>query len=110
MINEGEQFVARDAIRPRRPIAPTIRRLDGRLEFLTSQRRLIRALMLQVIKELQEHDPGEQRQSIKVAVQPLVLAHDVARGLEKGTEGLGGGGGGGERHGAGRKREMTNDE
>ena len=59
--------------------------------FLPGERRLLLALLLQVVEELQEHDPGEQRQAVEVAVQPLVLAHDVARGLEEAAERLGGG-------------------
>ena len=41
------------------------------------------ALLFQVVEEFEEHDPGEKRQTVEVAIQPLVLAHDVARGLEK---------------------------
>ena len=47
--------------------------------------------LLHVVEELQEHDPGEHRQAVEVAVQPLVLAHDVARGLDQAAELLGGG-------------------
>jgi len=32
------------------------------------------------------------RQAVEVAIEPLVLAHDVARGFQERTEGLGGGG------------------
>jgi hypothetical protein len=48
-------------------------------------------LKFQVIQELQKHDPSEQWQAIQIAIQPLVLPHDVARGFEQGAEGLGGG-------------------
>ena len=57
------------------------------LELLPAELRFLLALQLQVIEELQEHDPGEQRQPVEVAVQPLVLAHDVAGGLEEAAEG-----------------------
>ena len=52
--------------------------------FLPASFALLLALLLQVVEELQEHDPGEHRQPVEVAVEPLVLAHDVARGLERG--------------------------
>ena len=48
--------------------------------------------LFHVVEELEEHDPGEHRQAIEVAVEALVLAHDVARGLEQAAEGLGSGG------------------
>jgi hypothetical protein len=37
---------------------------------------------------VEENDPEEHRQPIKVAVQPLVLADDVARGFDEASEGL----------------------
>ena len=37
--------------------------------------------LLHVVEELEEHDPGEHRQPVEVAVEPLVLAHDVAADL-----------------------------
>ena len=85
-----------------RPIAPAIRRFDGCLKSVaplsasTGERarvrcrfqrcrelRLLRALKLQIIEELEEHDPSEHRQPVEVAIQPLVLAHDVARGFQE---------------------------
>ena len=83
VVDEGEQFVAGDAIGLGRPIAPAIRRFDGGLELFRGELGLALALKFQVIEEFQEHDPGEHRQPVKVAIQPLVLAHDVARGLDK---------------------------
>ena len=78
-----------------RPVAPAVGRLDGRAEascprsFASSSRDL-----LHVVQELQEHDPGEHRQAVEVAVEALVLAHDVAAGLDEAAELLGGGLGG----------------
>jgi len=46
--------------------------------------------VLQVVEELEEHDPRQHRQPIEVAVQTLVLAHDVARRLDEAAELLGG--------------------
>ena len=56
---------------------------------------------LQVIEELEEHDPGQHRQPIKVAIQPLVLPHDLARGLDDGIKALGRGLGSSGLRGAG---------
>ena len=105
----GEQARARVAVRPHasswlmkaissspvmpcgvgRPIAPAVGRLDGRLgTSCLASVGLLLALQLQVVEELQEHDPGEHRQPVEVAVQPLVLAHDVARGLDEAAKRL----------------------
>ena len=62
------------------------------LNFLPASVASSSRCMLQVVEELEEHDPGEQRQPVEIAIEPLVLAHDVARGLEQTAEGLGGGG------------------
>jgi hypothetical protein len=83
LVDEGQQFVPGDAVGLSGPIAPAVGRLDGGLELLSSKLRLALALKLQVIEELQEHDPGEHRQAVEVAIQPLVPAHYVASGFEK---------------------------
>ena len=49
----------------------------------------LRAL-LQVVEELQEHDPREHRQPVEIAIEPLVLAHDVAARLHDRGKPLGG--------------------
>lgn len=81
IVNEGEQFVAGNAIGLRRPIAPAVRRFDGGLELFPGELGLALALNFQVVQKFQEHDPGEHRQPVKVAIEPLVFAHDVARGF-----------------------------
>jgi hypothetical protein len=83
VVDKGQKFIARDALRICRPIAPAIRRFDGRLELLPRELRLLRALQLQIIKEFEEHNPREHRQPVQVAIQPLVLAHDVACGFQE---------------------------
>ena len=45
--------------------------------------------LLQVVEKLQEHDPGEHRQPVQVAVEAPVLPHDVAGGLDEAAELLG---------------------
>ena len=76
VVDERDQLVAGDAVLLRRPIAPAVRRLDGGAEVSPLSVRLLLAQLLQVVEELEEHDPGEHRQAVEVAVQPLVLAHD----------------------------------
>lgn len=56
---EGEKLVAGDAAGLGGPIAPAVRWFDGGIEFLAGQRGLLFVLKFQVIKEFQEHDPGE---------------------------------------------------
>ena len=90
--NEERQEVGTgDAIGIRRPIAPAIRGLDDRAIVLA--RKFCASLLdpLHVVEELQEHYPGEHRQPIKVAVQPLVLPHDLTGGLDDAVETLGSG-------------------
>ena len=91
VVDESEQFVTGDAVGLSRPIAPAVRRLDGGLELFPGELGLALALNFQVVQKFQEHDPSEHRQPVKVAIQPLVFAHDVARGFQECAEGLGGG-------------------
>jgi hypothetical protein len=53
---------------------------------------LVLALNFEIVEKFLEHDPGEHREAVEVAVETLVFAHDVARGLQEGAEALGGGG------------------
>ena len=92
LIDEGEEFIAGDAVRLGRPIAPAVGRFDGGLELFRGELRLALTLKFQVIEELQEHDPSKHRQTVEVAIEPLVLAHDVARGFQERSGGLSGGG------------------
>ncbi len=47
--------------------------------------------LLHVVEEFKKHNPGEHRQTVEIAVEPFVLAHDVAAGLNDGRKPLGGG-------------------
>lgn len=91
LVDERNHLVPRDPIRCRRPIPPPIRPLDRRMKLLPRQLRLPLPLDLQIIQKLQEHDPRQHRQAIEVAVETLVLAHDVARRFQERAEGLRGG-------------------
>ena len=98
-VDKGEQVRPSDSVALRGPIAPAVGRLDRGVEGLTRQRRLVLVHPLQVVEELQKHDPGEHGQPVQVAVQPLVLTHDLPRRLDDAVEALGCGlrGGGGLR-------------
>ncbi len=85
LVDESQQLVAGDALRVGGPVAPAVGWLDGRPELLAGECRLLFPLDFQVIQEFQEHDPGQQRQPVEVAVQPLVLAHDVVALTSKGS-------------------------
>lgn len=82
LIDERDQLVASDAVFLRGPILPAVRRLERGLELLAGELHFLLAYRLHVVEELEEHHPGQHGDAIEVAVEPLVLAHDVARGLE----------------------------
>jgi len=84
IVDEGLQLVAGHAWIGGGPIAPTVRRLDDRGVGQRIEHRFFFAAAFEIIEEFEEHDPGEHRQAVKVAVQPFVLAHDVPRGLDDG--------------------------
>src|SRR5262245_58416382 len=75
LIDETDKFIAGDALGVGGPVAPAVRRIDGRAEPLPSKLRLLLALQLKVVEKLQEHDPGEEWQAIKIAIQAFVLSH-----------------------------------
>ena len=89
LLTKADQFVAGDAVCLRRPVAPAVRRLERGPKRLAGQLALPARDLLHVVQELQEHDPGEHRQAVEVAVEPLVLAHDVAGGLDDGGQAAG---------------------
>jgi hypothetical protein len=88
LVDVGEQFVARDAVGLRCPVAPAVGRFDCCAERLAGHGGFVLALALQIVEEFQEHDPGQHRQAVKVAVEPLVLAHDIARRLQQAAKRL----------------------
>ena len=93
VVDEADEVLAGDAVGLGGPIAPAIGRLDGGLELIAGELGCGLALDFEIVEELEEHDPGQHRQAVEVAVEALVLAHDVARGFEERAEGLRGGGG-----------------
>lgn len=89
--DELQQFVAGDALGFCSPVPPAVRRVDDSAVFLPRQFRLLLRADFHVVEELQEHDPGEERKAVEIAIKPFVLAHDLARGLDDRAEALGGG-------------------
>ena len=73
LTNEGKQFVTGNAVLARRPVAPAVRRFDDGLVGLAVEFGLLFVDGFQVVEELEEHHPGEQRQAIHVTIQPLSL-------------------------------------
>ena len=61
------------------------------LEFFPASLASSRSDALHVVEKLQEHDPSEHRQAVEVAIEPLVLAHDVAAGFNNRGKLLGAG-------------------
>ena len=91
LANESQQFVAGDAIVARSPVTPAERRFDDGLVALAVELGLFFVDGLEVVEELEEHYPGEQRQPIHVTIEPLVLAQDLARRADERREVFSGG-------------------
>ncbi len=70
------------------PVTPSVGSLYRRSKPLARKLGFVFALAFKIVKELQKHDPSEHRQSIEIAIQPLVFAHDVTRGLQEAAERL----------------------
>ncbi|MNY36979.1 hypothetical protein D3C86_1715070 [compost metagenome] len=64
------------------PVSPAVGRLDRGLEINTFELGILLTNPLHVIQELQEHDPGELRETIDLTAQALVRAHLVPTELE----------------------------
>src|SRR5215467_14304801 len=60
--------------------------VNGRTYTATSRMAPANDIARQLV--LQEHDPGKQWQPVEISVEPLVLAHDIARGLQQTPERL----------------------
>jgi hypothetical protein len=91
LVDEGQQFVAGDAILAGGPVAPAVRRFDDGLVALAVEFGFFLVDGFEVVEELEEHHPGEQWQAVHVAIEALVLAQDLARGADQGREIVAGG-------------------
>src|SRR5208283_2724026 len=77
LIDEGYELRAGDPFVLCCPITPAIRRLDAWTESFAGEIRLLLPNLFHVVQELEEHNPGEHRQAVDVAVEAFVLPHDV---------------------------------
>lgn len=73
------------------PITPSVRFLNCRTESLASHLCFFLAHLFEVVEELEEHDPRQHRQAVKVAIETLVLPHNIPRRFNDAGELLGGG-------------------
>jgi hypothetical protein len=82
VIHERDQLVAGYSLRLRGPVAPPVGRIESRTEALAAHLAFLFADLLHIVKEFEEHDPGEHRQAIQIAVEPFILSHNVTAGLD----------------------------
>ncbi len=93
VIDEGDQVAARQDGRVAvSPVAPAVRRFDGRAKTLPANFSLRLVQLLHIVQELEEHYPRQHGQPVQVAIQPLILAHDVAHRFDDAAKLLRGGG------------------
>ncbi len=91
LIDEGNHCVASQPFIGGTPVAPAVWRFNGGFELFARQLAFSFAHLLMIVQKFQKHHPGEHGQTVGIAVQAFVLAHDGANGLDDGTELLGGG-------------------
>jgi len=81
-VDKLQQRVAREALVVGRPRAPPQGRGDRRRVPLVHEL----ALLVAVVEDLEEEQPAELTDALRVAVHADVLAHDVLNGLDRGAE------------------------
>jgi len=81
VVYKGDQLVAGYALRFSGPVAPTVGRFESQTKALTAHLAFLFANLLHVVEEFQEHDPGEHGETVEIAVEPFILAHDIAARL-----------------------------
>ena len=88
VIYEGHQCIARDALGVRRPGSPLIRFRDRRGVIVAHQHQFL----ILIVDNLEEEHPAQLTDTLGVAVDTGVLAHDVLDGFDEGADGHGSGG------------------
>ena len=88
VIHERDQLVAGYAFGFGGPVAPPVRRLQRGTKVLAAHLGFLFPNLFHVVQELQKHHPSEHRKTVKIAVKPFVLSHDVAAGFHDGREAL----------------------
>ena len=88
VIDEIEQRLARDALRVRCPATPLETLGDWRAVAALSDFELA----ILIVNDLEEEQPGELTDALRIAIHAHVLAHDVLNGFDGGADdhGLGG--------------------
>src|SRR5208337_2611911 len=89
LADEREEFRPSDPALVLGPIPPSVRLLDRRAVLLRPENRLAFLKSLGGLGKLKKKDPSQHWQPVKVAVEPLILSHDVASGLDQASEPLG---------------------
>ena len=84
-IDEGEEFLARDALGVRRPGAPLVFRRDRRAVVAAQE---FEFLVL-IVDDLQEEHPAQLADALCIAIDAGILAHDVLDGFDGGADGHG---------------------
>ncbi len=78
LVDESQQFVATEAVLAGGPITPAVGPVDDGMIGLTIQFGFFLIHHFEVVEELEKHHPGEQGETVHIAVQPLVFAQDLA--------------------------------
>src|SRR5690625_5730049 len=79
VVHKAEEFVARHPFRVLRPVPPAQALRDGRAVVVLEEFTLVLAGM----EDLEEKQPAELAETLRIAVHPDVLAHDVLDGLDR---------------------------
>ena len=91
LVDEGDQLGAGDAVRRRGPVAPAVGRLDrgpvAACRACSASASSICSMSSRNFRNMIQVSIGRRSRS---PLKPLVLAHDVARGLDQAAELLGG--------------------
>ena len=92
VVDEGDEVAARQyGFVAVGPVAPAIGRFDSGTKALSANLGPGLVQLLHVVQEFEEEYPGEHGQAVQVAVEPLILVHDVAHGFDDAAELLHGG-------------------
>ena len=84
LADERQQFITGDTVITGGPVAPAVRGFNDGLVALTVEFSLFLMDRFKVVEKLEEHHPGEQGQTIHVAIEALVLAQDLAGASDQG--------------------------
>ena len=81
-VDEVEQLLARDAFRVGGPVPPTQMDRDRRAVAVLEKFELL----VLVVDDLEEEHPAQLADTLRIAIDACVLAHDVLNGFDEGTD------------------------